>query len=695
MKASAVETSGGASAPMKILVVDNHRMTLNLISSLLKRQGHEVLTAEDGLTALDVLRRWIPGVVFVDLVMPNIGGEKLCRIIRKTPRLKDIFIVVVSAVAAEEYKDVTEFGADTCIAKGPFSIMATHILDVLQTVANRSTANLSGKVFGLGAVHAREITRELLSVKDHFEVVLDRMQEGLLEITSEARVVYSNPTALKIVGKPEEEVLGSDFIALFEESDAPRVREILGSRHWEENKINEEDPINLCGKQITLDFIPLRDSQNKIIVMLIDVTERKRMKVQMMQAMEKAKQMAVEAESANIAKSAFLAVVSHEIRTPMNAVIGFTDMLLSTSLTKEQIEYADIIKQSGKLLLSLISDILDFSRIEAGRLELETIDFDPQSAVYHVCDLVRPQAAEKSIAIICRVGDAVPVFVKGDPGRFHQVLIHLLGNAVKFTDSGEVEIGLQVDKEEPDRIQLHAKIRDTGAAIPKENLAVIFEAFQQGDTSMTRRHGGTGLGLPICRRIAQTIGGNVWAESEPGKGNLFHFTGWFEKSRIQCDKSPAPEPPGDKRAQSIGGETLPSLRILLVEDNLMSRKLAELMLIKTGFAVDVAENGQEAIEMYTGSPERYGMILMDLQMPEIDGLEATKIIRKWELEKSRHRKDRAGIPIVALTANAMRGDREACLAAGMDDYIAKPIQREVVLEVIENRALTGHLWPVA
>lgn len=424
-----------------------------------------------------------------------------------------------------------------------------------------------------------------------------------------------------------------------------------------------------------------------------DISEQKRVHEKLREAKDLA-------EETSRMKSEFLANMSHEIRTPMNGIIGMTELALETQLTGEQSEYLGMVKSSAESLLTIINDILDFSKIEAGKLEFIAKNFDLREKVNELCKTLRIRANQQNLGFQSNVPLEIPNLLVGDPGRLGQVIINLVGNAIKFTETGGVILNVEREWEKDNEICLHFSVIDSGIGILPQEQELIFKAFRQADSSLTREYGGTGLGLAISVKLINLMQGKIWVESPApsiyseqggGPGSGFHFLAVFEK----CPAMAFPQIPkidmATEDAQNLTEERLtPKIvelpaedlkphiqrKILVAEDNIVNQKLVSRVLEKQNFSVKIAINGKEALENWEN--DTFELILMDIQMPELNGVEVTHIIREREANTG------SRTPIIALTANAMKGDRERFLAAGMDGYISKPINRQDLLATIEK-----------
>jgi len=386
---------------------------------------------------------------------------------------------------------------------------------------------------------------------------------------------------------------------------------------------------------------------------------------------EEMKLLVKQAQEVSRLKSEFLANISHEVRTPMNGIMGMAEVLIGTPLDAEQQEYLRLIRVSTDSLLSIINDILDFSKIEAGKLDLDRVDLHLHELIPDIAKSMRVIAVQKGLTLECHVDGNVPARLLGDPIRIRQVLVNLIGNAIKFTASGLVRV--TVEPQTPGQPgELLFSVRDTGIGIPEEQQKHIFEAFRQADGSTSRKYGGTGLGLAICTRLTSMMGGRIWVDSRPQAGSVFHFTAILslpEGSPVLSNEHKKPLP------------ALRQLHVLLAEDNPVNQKVAMRLLERGGHSVVCANDGQEALEAFRREP--FDVILMDVQMPNMDGIEATAEIRRLETS------DRKRTPILALTANAMKGDRERCLSAGMDGYVPKPLHPGELFETIGSLCCGG------
>jgi two-component system, sensor histidine kinase and response regulator len=549
--------------------------------------------------------------------------------------------------------------------------------------------------------HAEQALRES---EERFRGTFENAAVGIAHKDANGRLLRINQTFCDIIGYAREELIGKPFLDLTHPDDSLVERDMYAAllRGEVPSYSLEKRYIRKDGSLIWIDMnVSLQcDAAGRPIygiAILQDISERKRLEAELRQAKEAA-------EAANRAKDEFLANVSHEIRTPMNAILGMTELTLRTSLTDDQRQMLTTVEAATGNLLEIINQLLDFSKIEAGKLELDPAEFSLRAALYETVAMLTVRAGEKGLRLDCRVHPDVPDLLVGDVVRIRQVLLNLIGNALKFTKRGEVtvevrnaECDLQNNSKQPatdhgaiplsSSCLLQFAVHDTGIGIPSDKKDKIFEAFEQADTSITRRYGGTGLGLTITARLVALMGGTIKVESEPGHGSTFSFTVRLDHpSRMLAVREPAIPPQ----------EAAAPLRILVAEDNEFNVRHMQRLLGRQGHSVQLAGNGRVALEMLgVGSAETttearkshgIDLLLLDLHMPELDGLQVIQAIREHERAVGGH------LPVIALTARAREEDRKQCLQAGMDDYISKPIHTEELLTAINRLMAARTPW---
>lgn len=574
----------------------------------------------------------------------------------------------------------------------------------LQATMNAATLSLVGVLFGFLAVIVRrnrrmekalawQKTQEAVAESAaRLQAVVQNAVDGIIIIDEQGSIESINPAAERLFGYTATEVVGQNVKMLMpppyrEQHDgylsaylSTGTRKIIGSGR-EVVGVRRDGAVFFM--ELAVGEVSL-GNRRLFTGMVRDISERKLRDAELRQAKEAA-------EKANQAKSEFLANMSHEIRTPLNGIIGMADMAVLADLPPDQYEFITTIKASAESLMSVVNDILDYSKVEAGKLDIDPYPFSLRDALG---DLLKPlafRAQKQGVMLACCISPDVPDRLIADQGRLRQVLVNLVGNAIKFTPKGEIVVRVESQPAGEVETVLHIAVADSGIGISAKKMRAIFDPFSQGDASTTRLYGGTGLGLSISLRLVELLGGRLWCESKEGVGSTFSFT-------VRCGLQPQAEPAGlpgrmkglsrqlgeEKCKDQEGGlPTLRSLRILLAEDNAVNQRVATLMLERQGHTVVVVVSGRQAVEAI--DREAFDVVLMDVQMPDMDGMAATAAIRQREAAT------RKRIPIIALTANAMKEDREKCLAAGMDGYVTKPLRpkdlEEALLEVMPAAVL--------
>jgi PAS domain S-box-containing protein len=501
-----------------------------------------------------------------------------------------------------------------------------------------------------------------------YREILDQIEDACAVVDLTGRYRYVNNAFCRLFGRSREALIGTSY------SENSRSDERIAKLRGVYTQVYQTGtPVKAFEYQLIVNGVEksldqsvslARDATGRpvgFLTVIRDTTERARAQHELARAKEAA-------EEATRAKSDFLANMSHEIRTPMNGILGMTTLALDTELTPYQADCLTTVRSSAESLLTLLNDILDFSKIESRMLDMEAVAFSLRETL---ADTLKPfgmQAEQKGLELRHDIAPDVPAVIIGDPVRVKQVMNNLVGNAVKFTERGRVTVSVCQERRRDGRVVLHFAIADTGIGIPADHRATIFEAFRQADGSTTRKFGGTGLGLAISTSLVRMMGGRIWVESEPDAGSTFHFTASFALVDEAAAAPPKPAATAVKPARLV--------KVLVVEDNIVNQRVVLRMLQKRGHTVSVAGDGREAVD--TLERESYDLVLMDVQMPEMGGLEATELIRARERQTGGHTR------IVAMTAHAMTGDRERCLAAGMDGYLSKPIDSQLLFAIAEE-----------
>jgi len=550
------------------------------------------------------------------------------------------------------------------------------LLDVSASIS--VLKDIKGKVIGsIGILN--DITREKLAEhqmresENKLRIILDNSAAAITMTDEKEQIVSWNSFSEKLLGMGPDDLLLRPIHSLYPEEEWKRIRSLnirqSGFMHHLETKVIRKDGTVI---DVDLSVNILKDDQGKIlgsVGMLQDITERKRTQELLLQAK-------FAAEEANSAKSVFLAKMSHEVRTPMNAIIGMIDLTLDTPLNEEQKDNLKVAKDAADNLLSLINDILDLSRAQAGKVVIEEIEINVPDIIKNVCKGLMILARNKGVDVIWSIDPAIPRLLIGDPVRLRQVIVNLVNNAIKFTHKGKVQANVKLKSLTDKDCEVIFEIIDNGIGISPKNLPHIFDVFTDAHNTTARRYGGTGLGLAICKKIVEMMRGSIEVESIEGTGSTFRFTILFGYKIEMFGASGAEQ----RDPTAAGARVLPAeaqnLRILLAEDNTVNQRIAVRILEKLGWKVTTVNNGQEALDILIN--QTFDVILMDDNMPLISGIEAAQVIRREEKQTGQH------VPIIAMTANAMAGDRERYLASGMDGYVSKPIDRNLLYEEIVN-----------
>jgi len=645
----------------KVLVIDDEELIRLNFSCCLEDNGYQVITAADGAEGLALFSSEQPDIVLTDLMMPKLDGVAFIEQARQINA--DIPLIVISGAG-------TVHDAVEAIRKGAWDYLTKPVQhpDEFDHVIKR---NLQRAQLNIECRNHHQRLEEMVAERTHelqfTRFSVEHASDAIFWTRPDGSIVDLNQAACTTLGYTRDELLGMKVTDIDTHFRAERFAEQLaaikqaGALTFESEHRTKDGrlfPVEIASSHVQFDGKDYNCSFAR------DITERKRYEAGLKQAL-------VAAEGANRAKSEFLANMSHEIRTPMNGVLGMSQLLRFTELTPEQQEYLDTLEQSGKNLIVLLSDILDLSKIEAGRMEVECSTFSLRTVIQEAVANQKARIIEKKLELILDLPEELPDLLAGDSLRLKQVLLNLLGNAIKFTQKGSITVAASLLSKQDAGDAIRLEVRDTGIGIPQAVQHRLFTPFMQADGSNTRDYGGSGLGLAICKRLTELMGGRICFESEEGKGSSFFVELPFTKAVQEVL-----EEPSDSVLLPEALFARP-LQVLVAEDNALNAQTLLTMMTKLGHQPVVVENGEQALEQWR-ERRTWDCILMDVQMPVMDGRLTTAAIRQQERVLGGH------TPIIAVTAHAMPGDRERLLAEGFDGYISKPVSLKQLIDVLKQ-----------